>query len=278
MADFDGGPRMRPMKRITVLLAEDFALVREALRAVLAGEDDLEVVGEAETGREALLLTETLCPDVVVMDISMPLLNGLEATRQIRRTVPSAKVLILSAHSDGAYVEQAATQGAVGYVTKQTAAEALSRAIREVYRGGTAFGAGLSMNLHNRSAESPAEGEPPIKTASELTSREVEVLQMVAEGRANKQIAAELDISIKTVEKHRNRLMQKLDIHDTAGLTRYAIAVGIVEVHTPLSQTVGQTSYRPSLTSSSLSKVFRTPPSSLPRYATSATLPRIRAS
>jgi len=260
------------MKRITVLLAEDFALVREALRAVLEAEDDLEVVGEAKDGREALLLTKTLCPAVVVLDIAMPLLNGLEATRQIRRTVPSAKVLILSAHSDRAYVEQAAAQGAAGYVLKQTAADVLSKAIRDVHRGGTAFGAGLSMNQQNRFAEPPAEGEAPIKTASTLTSREVEVLQMVAEGKANKQIAAELGLNIKTVEKHRQHLMRKLDIHDTAGLTRHAAAMGIIEVHTLVSQTVGQTSGRPSLTSSSLSKVFRTPSSSLPRYANSTLL------
>lgn len=220
------------MKPITVLLAEDFALIRETLRAVLANEDDLDVVGEAETGREAVRLTKKLCPDVVVMDISMPLLNGLEATRQIHTTVPSAKVLILSAHSDRAYVEQAARQGAVGYVTKRVAAETLSSAIRRVHGGETVFGAGLSMNRRNRFAESSAGGEWYSNTASELTSREAEVLQLVAEGGANKQIAAELGISIKTVEKHRHTLMQKLDIHDTAGLTRYATAMGIIEVDT----------------------------------------------
>lgn len=264
------------MKRITVLLAEDFALVREALRAVLADEDDIEVVGEAETGRHAVHLTATLCPDVVVMDVSMPLLNGLEATRQIQRIVPSVKVLILSAHSDRAYIEQAAVQGAMGYVTKQTAAEVLSKAIREVHRGHKVFSTGLSVNRHNRLAESSAEGKPPIKTASELTSREVEVLQMVAEGGANKQIAAELGLSIKTVEKHRHRLMRKLSIHDTAGLTRYAVATGTVEVHTLVLQTVGRTSSRPSLTSSFLSKVYRPPSSSLSRYTHLAASPRIR--
>jgi DNA-binding NarL/FixJ family response regulator len=124
------------MKRITVLLADDSKLIREALCDVLADEDDMEVVGEAATGRQALRLTGTLFPDVVVMDISMPLLNGLEAMRQIHRTAPSVKVLLLSAHSDRAYVEQAALQGAAGYVVKQTAAEVLSKAIRDVHRGG----------------------------------------------------------------------------------------------------------------------------------------------
>ena len=222
---------MRFMKRISVLLAEDSALFREALCAVLADEADIDVVGEAATGREALCLTQTLYPDVVVMDISMPLLNGLEATRQIHKAVPSTKVLILSAHNNKAYVEQAALQGAAGYLTKQTAAEVLSKAIRKVHRGGTVFNTDISINQHNRFAESPAEGELPIKTAPELTSREVEVLQLIAEGMPNKQTAAELNISIKTVEKHRDNLMRKLDVHETAGLTRYAIAAGIIEVH-----------------------------------------------
>jgi DNA-binding NarL/FixJ family response regulator len=156
------------MKRITVLLAEDFTLVREELRAVLAAEDDIEVVGEAVTGRQAVHLTATLCPDVVVMDISMPLLNGLEAMRQIHRTVPFAKVLILSAHSDKAYVEHAAMQGAAGYVIKQTAAEVLSKAIREVHRGGTVFGAGLSMRPSSSSKvfRTPASYSPRYTNAA----------------------------------------------------------------------------------------------------------------
>jgi DNA-binding NarL/FixJ family response regulator len=247
------------MKRITVLLAEDFTLVREALCAVLADEDDIEVVGEAVTGRQAVLLTRKLAPDVVVMDISMPLLNGLEATRQIHRTDSSTKVLILSAHSDEAYIEHAAVHGAAGYVFKQAAGDVLCNAIRAVHRGGTVFGAGFSLSRQNRPAGAPAEGEPSIKMATELTSREVEVLQLVAEGEANKQIAADLGISTKTVEKHRDHLMRKLDIHDTASLTRYAVATGIIEVHTPASRTVEQAATRRSLTSSPSSKVFRTP-------------------
>jgi len=219
------------MKRISVLLAEDLALVREALCAVLAGEDDIEVVGEAENGRQAVRLTRALSPDVVVIDISMPLLNGLEATRQIRRIDPSTKVLILSAHNDKAYIEQAVLQGASGYVVKQTATEVLCRSIRDVHRGGTVFGPGLSLGRQNRFTETPAEALTSPRMATELTSREVEVLQLVAESYANKQVAAEIGISIKTVEKHRECLMKKLDIHDTAGLTRYAVAAGMIEVH-----------------------------------------------
>jgi DNA-binding NarL/FixJ family response regulator len=202
------------------------------------------------------------------MDISMPLLNGLEATRQIHRTVPSTKVLILSAHSDQAYVDQAAVHGAAGYVVKQTAAEVLTKAIRDAHRGATVFRAGPSLNRQNGSAESPAGRAPPIKTASELTSREVEVLQLVAEGMANKQVAAELGISTKTVEKHRDHLMAKLGIHDTAGLTRYAAATGIIEIHRPVTRPVGLPT----------PKVFRTPPSALPRYADPATSAKLGTS
>jgi len=193
-----------------------------------------------------------LSPDVVVMDISMPLLNGLEATRQIHRTFPSAKVLILSAHRNKAYIEQAVTHGAAGYVTKQSAPEALSRAIREVHGGGTAFGPGLSMRQLNRFGKAPNGGEQSIETATELTSREVEVLQLIAEGKANKQIAAELVISIKTVEKQRGRLMLKLNIHDTAGLTRYAVATGIIEIYRLASNPVGQPFARRSLSLASI--------------------------
>ena len=219
------------MKRISVLLVEDSALFREALCAVLTEKDDIEVVGEATTGREALGLLQTLHPDVVVMDISMPLLNGLEATRQIHKTFPSTKVLILSAHNDNAYARQAALYGAMGYLTKQMAAEVLCKAIREVHRGGTMFSTDTSTNQHPRVATSSMKSTMPVKTAPELTSREVEVLQLIAEGMPNKQTAAELNISIKTVEKHRDHLMRKIDIHDTAGLTRYAVAAGIIDVH-----------------------------------------------
>lgn len=223
------------MKRITVLLAEDCTLVREALRAVMADKDDIEVVGEASNGRQAVHLARTLSPDVVVMDISMPSLNGLEATRQIHKADPSTKVLILSAHSDKAYVEQAAMHGAAGYVVKQTAADVLCKAIRDVHGGDPVFGPGLSWSRQNRLASPHAEESPSVKKANELTSREVEVLQLVAEGKVNKQIAAELGISIKTVEKHRDHLMRKLGIHETAGLTRYAVAAGVIENNVPMT-------------------------------------------
>jgi DNA-binding NarL/FixJ family response regulator len=214
---------MRPArKRITVLLAEDHLVVREGLRALLKSESDIEVVGEARDGRRAVQLTKTLLPAVVVMDIAMPLLNGLEATRQILKAVPATRVLILSAHSDDEYVEQTAALGAAGYLIKQTSADLLAKAIRDVHAGKTVFSPAISKRRLERHQRSPSR-------IVRLTSREMEVLQLIAEGKANKQAASELGISIKTVEKHRQSLMGKLDIHDTAGLTRYAIAAGVIE-------------------------------------------------
>ena len=224
-----------PAKRITVLLAEDHTVVREGLRTLLNAEADLEVVGEAGTGRQAVALAKTLLPAVVVMDIAMPLLNGLEATRQIRKALPEAKVLILSAHSDDAYVEQVMALGASGYLVKQTSARVLAEAVREVHKGNTFFCPSVARQRQHRTGQSPANGGSIGKGSAQLSSREVEVLQLIAEGQPNKQVAAELGISIKTVEKHRQRLMEKLNIHDTAGLTRHAIAAGIIETSVQLT-------------------------------------------
>jgi DNA-binding NarL/FixJ family response regulator len=220
---------MNSPKRITVLLAEDHEIVREGLRKLLDAESDLEVVGEAATGRQAVVRTKQLHPDVVVMDIAMPLLNGLEATRQIRQALPDTKVLILSAHSDDAYVEESTAVGAVGFLLKQTSSHVLATAIREVQKGNTFFSPAIDKQLHDHYQPSLDRAGLVKKKGARLSSREVEVLQLIAEGQANKQVAAELGISIKTVEKHRQRLMRKLNIHDTAGLTRHAIAAGIIE-------------------------------------------------
>jgi len=222
------------MTRIRVLLVEDHVVVREGLRALLTAEKDIQVVGEARNGREAIQLVRKLLPDVVVMDIAMPLLNGVEATRQILRLRPSTKVLILSAHSEDEYVEQATSVGAAGYVLKESAAQVLVKAIREIHQGGTYFSASVSKRrgaIHERWI---AHGRKPGKEAARLTSREQEVLQMIAEGMANKETAAHLGISIKTVEKHRQHLKSKLGIHDTAGLTRYALFAGIIEASGPI--------------------------------------------
>ena len=221
--------RVTARKPITVLLAEDHTVVREGLRVLLEAEGDIEVVGEATTGRQAVELANKLRPAVVVMDIAMPLLNGLEATRQIRKAVPGTRVLILSAHADDAYVEQVAALGAAGYLLKQTSAHILSRAVREVQNGRPYFSPAIARRLHNDYEKSSDRAGLLKKKGVRLSSREAEVLQLIAEGLANKQVAAELAISVKTVEKHRQHLMEKLNIHDTAGLTRYAIAAGLVE-------------------------------------------------
>jgi DNA-binding NarL/FixJ family response regulator len=186
-------------------------------------------VAEADTGRLAVQLTRKHLPDVVVMDIAMPNLNGLEATRQILKEMPTAKVLVLSSYGDDEYVHQMTEAGAAGYLLKQTAATDLIKAIREARKGNAFFSPSISKRLLDQYREAFLKGVPVKKRTELLTSRESEVLQLIAEGKPNKQIAADLCISIKTVEKHRQQLMNKLNIHEVAGLTRYAIAKGIIE-------------------------------------------------
>jgi len=217
------------MRKIRVLLADDHTVVRQGLRALLAAEDDIEIIGEAENGRQALQLVKKLLPDVVVMDIAMPVLNGVEATRQITRYVPSVKVLVLSTYSNDEYVEQLTEAGAAGYLVKQTAANDLLKAIREAFKGNAFFSPAIAKRLRDQCRQTYVSGQPVKRRSDYLTTREAEVLQLIAEGRANKQIAAELCISIKTVEKHRQQVMNKLGIHDVAGLTRHAISKGIIE-------------------------------------------------
>jgi DNA-binding NarL/FixJ family response regulator len=215
------------MKPITVLLAEDHTIVREGFRKMLEFEKGFTVVGEASDGRKAVALALKLQPDVILMDIAMPQLNGLEATRQVLKGLPAAKVLILSAHNDDAYVTNAIESGALGFLLKQTSAHEVCQAIREVHQGKKFFSPVIAKRLAHQQLLDRSGGRK--KKPDDLTSREMETLQLIAEGKANKQIAAELGIGIKTVEKHREHLMQKLDIHDTAGLTRYAISAGIIE-------------------------------------------------
>jgi DNA-binding NarL/FixJ family response regulator len=217
------------MEQIRVLLVDDHMVVRQGLRALLETEQDIAVVGEAETGRQAVQLTKKLLPSVVVMDIAMPMLNGLEATRQIAKEVPSARVLVLSGYSDGEYVQQLTEAGAAGYMLKQTAAVDLIKAVRETKKGNAFFSPAISKRILDQCREAFTNGTPIGKRSDSLTSREAEVLQLIAEGAPNKQIAAELNISIKTVEKHRQQVMNKLNIHDIAGLTRYAMSRGIIE-------------------------------------------------
>ncbi|MBL9208929.1 MAG: response regulator transcription factor [Opitutaceae bacterium] len=216
-------------KKIKVLMAEDHAVVRQGLCCLLTSDGHFEIVAQARTGREAVELAATLQPDVILMDIAMPVLNGLEATRQILAANPAARVIILSAHSDDVYVERMSKAGVAGFLEKQSSAEVLTKAIVTVAAGGTYFSPSIAKRLRERQQHDLARDGVPKVGGPHLTSREIEVLQLVAEGQANKQVAATLGISIKTVEKHRQHLMDKLNIHETAGLTRYAIAQGVVE-------------------------------------------------
>ncbi len=222
------------MKKITILLADDHLVVRQGLRALINTEKDIEVVGEAETGRQAVELAKELHPNIVLMDIVMPALNGLEAARQISKQVPSCKVLILSSYGDDEYVQRLNEVGARGYLIKQTAATDLMKAIREVQKGRKAFSPSISSRFQEMSRQPAAHAPGAPLHIAQLTPREAEALQLIAEGQTNKQIAAELGISAKTVEKHRQQVMNKLKIHDVAGLTRYALSKGVIKSSTGL--------------------------------------------
>ena len=217
------------MKAITVLLAEDHKIVRQAVRKMLESEADLKVVGEAENGLQAIALAKKLRPAVVLMDIAMPRLNGLEAVRRVLKAVPFTKVIMLSAHDDDAYVKSTTDSGAVGFLLKQTFARDVCQAIREGQKGNTFFSPAITKRLavlYPKSANRTRVGR---KKTIGLTLRELEVLKKIAEGKANKDTAMELGVGIKTVEKHREHLMEKLAIRDTAGLTRYAVSAGLIE-------------------------------------------------
>ena len=208
---------------IRVLLADDHAIVREGLRALLSREPDLQVVAEAGDGREALRLAQETRPDVATLDLSMPLLNGLEAARQMATWERGPRPLLLTMHTDDQYVLEALRAGVRGYVLKRQAAADLVRAIREVAGGAVYLSPGISAII----AEAIRTPAPPSEET--LTPREREVLQLVAEGKTTKEIASILGVSIKTADAHRTHLMQKLNIHDVAGLTRYAIRQGMIE-------------------------------------------------
>jgi DNA-binding NarL/FixJ family response regulator len=216
-------------KKITVLLADDHAIVRQGLCSLLSTDGDFVVVGQARNGREAVQMARQLRPTVILMDIAMPVLNGLEATRQILAENPSAKVVILSAHSDEEYVERMRAEGASGFLEKQTSGEILTKALHEVAKGNRYFGSSPAERARDNSSK-PNYSHGLLRANGPLLSaREAEVLQLTAEGFANKEIATQLGLGIKTIEKHRQRVMAKLDIHDTAGLTRYAVSAGLIE-------------------------------------------------
>ena len=225
------------MKQISVLIVDDHQMMRDALVNILERHKDIKVVGQASDGREGAEIAEKLKPDVVTLDVAMPNLNGLDAARHIRRKSATTRIIMLTAYEDDLYIQHALEAGVDGYVTKHSAAETLAKAVREVAKGEKAYSPNVKRRIPQY--EKSDGGRKLLRRKSDtLTAREIEVLQLIAEGNANKQTADKLGISIKTVEKHRQAVMNKLHIHDTAGLTRYAISAGMVEspTHHPMAR------------------------------------------
>ena len=212
-----------------VLLADDHSVVRAGLRALLEAVEDMQVVGEARDGREAVREAQRLRPDVAILDVAMPLLNGVQAARQIILEVPHVKIVMLSSYSDAAHVQQAVQAGVAGYLLKETAASELLDAVRGSCQGRASFSAAVQCHLVNNYRGWTPDAGPGVSPNVILSSRQTEILQLIAEGFANKQIATFLALSIKTVEKHRQSLMERINIHRTANLTRYAVSSGVVE-------------------------------------------------
>ena len=215
---------------VKILLADDHRITRQGLRSLLEKEPDMEVVAEAEEGRTAVRLVRELLPDVVVMDVSMPDLNGMEATHQIVAEHPNVKVIALSIHSDNLFVSEMLKSGASGYLLKDCAFEELARAIHVVVDGKTYLSPAVSGVVVDDYLHRLARTESP--SSEVLTDREREVLQLIAEGKSTKQVALKLHISVKTVETHRRQIMSKLDIHTIAELTKYAIRKGLTSLET----------------------------------------------
>ncbi|MCD4803360.1 MAG: response regulator transcription factor [Anaerolineales bacterium] len=216
------------METIRVVLAEDHTIVRQGLRSILEQQPGIEVIAEAENGREAVQIAEQLKPDLVLMDFSMPELNGLEATRQIKQRVPEVKVLILTRHANQEYVKSILGAGASGYLIKKSAADELVLAIQSVYKGNSFLDPSISKMviegyLHQAEGETQDQG-------LKITPRQREVLQLIAEGHPNREIASILHISVKTVDNHRANLMGKLGLSSTADLIQYAIRQGIISL------------------------------------------------
>jgi two-component system response regulator NreC len=216
------------MNKIRILLSDDHTILRDGIRSLLEAEPDMQVIGEAEDGHNAVRMAGELEPDVVLMDIAMPLLNGLEATRQIHRNHPNVKVLILTMYENEEYIRQVLAHGAMGYILKDAAARDLLGAIRAVQRGEAILSPAVTRLViedYLRWGDLQAE-----HLTNGLSPREQEVLQLIAEGYSNKQIAEILCISIKTVQAHRAHIMEKLGLHDRGELIKYAIRKKIIEI------------------------------------------------
>ena len=215
------------MKKLRILLADDHILMRSGLRALLDRQPNLEVVGESENGRETVALAASLKPDVVVMDVGMPILNGIEATQTIVTQCPSIAVVILSMHADESYVMRALKAGARGYLLKDSAAADLIGAIQAISQGKSFFSPKVSRILAEDYVRVLRQ-KGAVDTYDLLTSREREILQLLAEGKANKEVATALNISPYTVETHRGHILQKLNLHNSAELVLYAVRKGII--------------------------------------------------
>ena len=213
------------VKSLRVVLADDHTLVRAGIRKLLELMPDLEIVGEADDGVALLALVEALKPDLVLMDIAMPKLNGLDATRDLLAAWPETRVLILSMHQNKQYVRLALRHGAVGYLLKDAATMELELAIEAIRRGETYLSPAVTKGVLNEYVQHLRGDDPP---PGQLTSRQNDILQLIAEGLSTKEIARRLDVSVKTVDTHRSQLMKQLDIHEVAGLVRYALRTGLI--------------------------------------------------
>src|ERR1051326_676993 len=213
-------------KKIKILVADDHPVVRKGLQSCLAKQDRLRIVGEASDGDEALQKTRELSPDVVLMDISMPGMNGLAVTEVLRKETPTVKVLVLSVHNNRDYIFRIIQAGAHGFISKEAPPDELLRAIESVYAGEPFFSPEIAKAALNQLVTSGGKKDP----FAQLTSREREVLVLIAEGQSNKEIATKLGIGVRTIETHRERIMRRLDIHSVAGLTKFAIANGMISI------------------------------------------------
>ena len=215
-------------EKVRIVLAEDHTILREGLRALLTADPDFEIIGEAADGREAVRFVEKQIPDLILMDLSMPRMTGMDAIREIKKRYPQTKIIALTVHKTEEYLRTTLQAGADGYVLKDATHEELMMAVESVLKGKTYLSPGVSGKVIEGYLEGKESQMPP-STLGLLSQREREVLKLIAEGYKNKEIATDLCISLKTVEKHRANLMKKLDLHNAAALTAYAIEQGLVE-------------------------------------------------
>jgi len=211
-------------QKIKILVADDHPVVRKGLQLCLARQERLKIMGEAADGDEAVLKTKELRPDVLLLDISMPKMNGLAVTEMLRKEVPDTKILILSVHNNKEYILRVIQAGAHGYISKEASPEELLEALETVHSGAAFFSPEIAQAALNQLVTSGGKKEP----FAELTVREREVLVLIAEGKSNKEIASALDVGVRTIETHRERIMRRLNIHSVAGLTKFAIANGMI--------------------------------------------------